>query len=159
GDPAVPRKEHDAGGLRREHNPVCLPRAGRWLRLPGRGGRDPAARHGDRRYRRRVPRRAGQRGRRVPGEQPLRRDHRRVPGGAGDLTGGQPDGVILGPNMTTLTYRLAAALAAGWAPGDEVVVSRLDHDANVRPWVQAAARAGARVRWADVDPATGELDA
>jgi cysteine desulfurase family protein (TIGR01976 family) len=76
-----------------------------------------------------------------------------------DLTGGQPEGVILGPNMTTLTYRLAAALAAGWAPGDEVVVSRLDHDANVRPWVQAAARAGARVRWADVDPATGELDA
>ena len=57
-----------------------------------------------------------------------------------DLVGGQPDGVVLGPNMTTLTYRLAAALAAGWAPGDEVVVSRLDHDANVRPWLQAAAR-------------------
>ena len=61
--------------------------------------------------------------------------------------------------MTTLTYRLAAALAAGWAPGDEVVVSRLDHDANVRPWVQAAARAGAVVRWAEVDLATGELPA
>ena len=60
-----------------------------------------------------------------------------------DLTGGQPEGVILGPNMTTLTYRLARTLAAGWGPGDEVVVTRLDHDANVRPWVQAAARAGA----------------
>src|SRR5580693_9048957 len=52
-----------------------------------------------------------------------------------DLVGGDPDGVILGPNMTTLTYRLAAALADTWRPGDEVIVSRLDHDANVRPWV------------------------
>ena len=76
-----------------------------------------------------------------------------------DLTGGQPEGIILGPNMTTLTYRLARSLAAGWRAGDEVVVSRLDHDANVRPWVQAAARAGAVVRWAEVDPATGELAA
>lgn len=76
-----------------------------------------------------------------------------------DLVGGQPDGVVLGPNMTTLTYRLAAALAATWRPGDEVVVSRLDHDANIRPWVQAAARAGATVRWAEVDTASGELPA
>jgi len=74
-----------------------------------------------------------------------------------DLTGGDPGGVILGPNMTTLTYRIAAALADTWRPGDEVIVSQLDHDANVRPWVQAAARAGALVRWAQVDPATGEL--
>ena len=76
-----------------------------------------------------------------------------------DLVGGVPDGVVLGPNMTTLTYRLANALAARWDQGDEVVVSRLDHDANVRPWVQAAARAGAVVRWAEVDLATGELPA
>jgi cysteine desulfurase family protein (TIGR01976 family) len=76
-----------------------------------------------------------------------------------DLTGGTAEGVILGPNMTTLTYRLAATLAAGWRPGDEVIVSRLDHDANVRPWVQAAQRAGATVRWAEVDPGTGELPA
>jgi cysteine desulfurase family protein (TIGR01976 family) len=76
-----------------------------------------------------------------------------------DLVGGEPDGVVLGPNMTTLTYRLANALAAGWSPGDEVVVSRLDHDANVRPWLQAAARVGAAVRWAEVDLATGELPA
>jgi cysteine desulfurase family protein (TIGR01976 family) len=75
------------------------------------------------------------------------------------LTGGDPGGVILGPNMTTLTYRLAGVLSRDWRPGDEVVVSRLDHDANVRPWVQAAARAGAEVRWAQVDPATGELPA
>ncbi|WP_343951771.1 cysteine desulfurase-like protein [Nonomuraea longicatena] len=67
-----------------------------------------------------------------------------------DLVGGVPEGVILGPNMTTLTYRLARVLAG---PGDEVVVSRLDHDANVRPWAQT----GARLRWAQVDPVTGEL--
>jgi cysteine desulfurase family protein (TIGR01976 family) len=74
-----------------------------------------------------------------------------------DLTGGVPDGVILGPNMTTLTYRLARTLAAGWGPGDEVVVTRLDHDANVRPWVQAAAAAGATVRWADVQLPEGDV--
>ena len=74
-----------------------------------------------------------------------------------DLTGGHPDGVILGPNMTTLTYRLAGALAKSWRQGDEVIVSRLDHDANVRPWVQAASQAGATVRWAEVETETGEL--
>ena len=76
-----------------------------------------------------------------------------------DLTGAEPDGVILGPNMTTLTYRLADTLSRQWGPGDEVVVSRLDHDANVRPWVQAAARSGATVRWAEVDLSTAELPA
>src|SRR5215467_3549159 len=48
-----------------------------------------------------------------------------------DLVGGEPDGVILGPNMTTLTYRMAAVLADSWREADEVIVSRLDHDANV----------------------------
>jgi cysteine desulfurase family protein (TIGR01976 family) len=76
-----------------------------------------------------------------------------------DLTGASPEGVILGPNMTTLTYRLAGVLSARWEPGDEVVVSRLDHDANVRPWVQAAARRGATVRWAEADAKTTELPA
>ena len=74
-----------------------------------------------------------------------------------DLTGGTASGVVLGPSMTALTYRMSAALARGWAAGDEVVVSRLDHDADIRPWVQAAARAGAVVRWAEPDVATGEL--
>ena len=74
-----------------------------------------------------------------------------------DLTGGQPEGVILGPNMTTLTYRLARTLAVRWGPGDEILVTRLDHDANVRPWVQAAGRAGATVRWADVQLPEGDL--
>jgi cysteine desulfurase family protein (TIGR01976 family) len=74
-----------------------------------------------------------------------------------DLTGGDPFGVVLGPNMTTLTYRLAGTLSRQWVPGDEVVVSRLDHDANIRPWVQAATRSGATVRWAEVDVSTTEL--
>jgi cysteine desulfurase family protein (TIGR01976 family) len=74
-----------------------------------------------------------------------------------DLVGGDPAGVVLGPNMTTLTYRVAFAMAKTWKRGDEIVVSRLDHDANIRPWIQAAARANATVRWAEVDPATGEL--
>ena len=68
-----------------------------------------------------------------------------------DLLGADPRGVILGPSMTANTYVLAGALAKTWGPGDEVVVSRLDHDANIRPWVQAAERAGAAVRWAEVD--------
>jgi len=76
-----------------------------------------------------------------------------------DLTGGEARGVVLGPNMTTLTYRLAGALAKTWTPGDEIVVSELDHDANVRPWVQAAASAGVTVRWARVDPQTTDLPA
>jgi cysteine desulfurase family protein (TIGR01976 family) len=74
-----------------------------------------------------------------------------------DLLGAEPRGIVYGRSATQLTYDLAHALSAGWGPGDEVVVTRLDHDANIRPWVQAADRAGATVRWADFDPATGEL--
>jgi len=76
-----------------------------------------------------------------------------------DLVGGSSDGVILGPNMTTLTFHLADALSAGWTPGDEVLVTSLDHDANIRPWVLAAGRAGATVRWAEFDVDSGELPA
>jgi cysteine desulfurase family protein (TIGR01976 family) len=75
-----------------------------------------------------------------------------------DLTGGDPGGVVFGRSATALTYELSRVVSAGWGPGDEVVVTRLDHDANIRPWVQAAAAHGATVRWADFDPATGELD-
>ncbi|MEU8819154.1 cysteine desulfurase-like protein [Actinoplanes sp. NPDC048796] len=71
-----------------------------------------------------------------------------------DLLGGDPAGVVFGPSATALTYLVARTLAEGWEPGDEVVLSRLDHDANVRPWVQT----GATVRWAEFDPATGGLD-
>ncbi|WP_214404621.1 cysteine desulfurase-like protein [Pseudonocardia lacus] len=75
-----------------------------------------------------------------------------------DLLGADPAGIVFGRSMTQLTYDMARTLAAGWGPGDEVVVTRLDHDANIRPWVQAARRVGAAVRWVDFDPATAELD-
>ena len=74
-----------------------------------------------------------------------------------DLLGVDPFGVVFGRSMTQLTYDFSRAAAKQWHPGDEVVVTRLDHDANIRPWVQAAAVAGATVRWVDFDPETGEL--
>ncbi|TVT11635.1 cysteine desulfurase-like protein [Amycolatopsis bartoniae] len=78
---------------------------------------------------------------------------------AADLVGGRAEGVVFGRSMTQLTYDFSRALAKTWQPGDEVVVTRLDHDANIRPWVQAAEARGVTVRWADFDPATGELPA
>ena len=76
-----------------------------------------------------------------------------------DLLGVPAGGVVHGRSATQLTYDLSRALAKQWLPRDEVVVTRLDHDANVRPWVQAAAAVGAGIRWIDFDPATGEVDA
>lgn len=61
--------------------------------------------------------------------------------------------VAFGPNMTTLTFALSRSLARTWRPGDEVVVTRLDHDANISPWTLAAADAGAAVRTLEVDRA------
>jgi len=75
-----------------------------------------------------------------------------------DLLNVDPRGVVFGRSMTQLTMDLARTLARDWGPGDEVVVTRLDHDANVRPWVIAAERVGATVRWADFDPENAELD-
>ncbi|MEU5097040.1 cysteine desulfurase-like protein [Streptomyces sp. NPDC020996] len=74
-----------------------------------------------------------------------------------DLLGAQPDGIVFGRSSTQLAYDVSRTLAKDWGPGDEVVVTRLDHDSNIRPWVQAAEAVGATVRWADFDPATGEL--
>ncbi|MFF7557604.1 cysteine desulfurase-like protein [Streptomyces olivaceus] len=75
----------------------------------------------------------------------------------GDLLATDPRGIVLGRSATQLAYDLSRTLAKSWGPGDEVVVTRLDHDSNIRPWVQAAEAAGASVRTADFDPATGEL--
>jgi cysteine desulfurase family protein (TIGR01976 family) len=75
----------------------------------------------------------------------------------GDLLNADPDEVIFGRSMTALTFDVSRTLSAQWRPGDEIVVTRLDHDANVRPWVIAAANAGAVIRWVDFDPATSEL--
>ncbi|GAB2649739.1 cysteine desulfurase-like protein [Kribbella swartbergensis] len=76
----------------------------------------------------------------------------------GDLLGTDPRGIVFGRSMTQLTYDFSRTLAKTWKPGDEVVVSRLDHDANVRPWVQAAEAVGATVRWVGFDTETSELD-
>ncbi|WP_419992380.1 cysteine desulfurase-like protein [Streptomyces boninensis] len=76
-----------------------------------------------------------------------------------DLLAADPGGIVFGRSATQLTYDISRTLAKKWRPGDEIVVTRLDHDANIRPWVQAAERAGATVRWAEFDPGTGELTA
>jgi cysteine desulfurase family protein (TIGR01976 family) len=75
----------------------------------------------------------------------------------GELLGADPRGVVFGPNMTTLTLAFAAAAGRELAEGDEIVCTRLDHDANVRPWLLAAERAGATVRFAEPDRETLEL--
>jgi cysteine desulfurase family protein (TIGR01976 family) len=75
-----------------------------------------------------------------------------------DLLGGAPEGVVFGRSMTQLTFDISRAMAKDWEPGDEIVVSKLDHDANVRPWVIAAESVGVTVKWAEFDPATGELE-
>ena len=77
----------------------------------------------------------------------------------GDLLGVVPDGIVFGRSATELTFMVARTLSQGWGPGDEVVVTRLDHDANVRPWVIAAEHVGAAVTLADFEPLTGELPA
>ena len=76
-----------------------------------------------------------------------------------DLTGQVPGGIVFGRSATALHYIVSRALAKTWGPGDEVLVSRLDHDAHVRPWIQAAEVAGATVRWIDFDAGTAELGA
>jgi cysteine desulfurase family protein (TIGR01976 family) len=76
-----------------------------------------------------------------------------------DLLGADdPRSITFGPNMTTLTFALSRALAQSWATGDEVLVTRLDHDANVTPWVLAARDAGATVRQAEIRPEDCTLD-
>ncbi len=73
--------------------------------------------------------------------------------------GVDPRGVVFGRSMTQLTYDFSRTLAKTWTDGDEVVVTTLDHDANIRPWVQAATAVGATVRWAEFDPSSAELSA
>jgi cysteine desulfurase family protein (TIGR01976 family) len=77
----------------------------------------------------------------------------------GALLGGDPSGVAFGPSMTALTMAFAGAAGRALSPGDEIVCTRLDHDANVRPWLLAAERAGAVVRFAEPDRGTLALSA
>ncbi|MBA3349977.1 MAG: cysteine desulfurase-like protein [Actinobacteria bacterium] len=77
---------------------------------------------------------------------------------AADFLGSRPDEVAIGANMTTLAFALSRSLARTLGPGDEVVVSTLDHDANIAPWVAAARDSGATVRWVDFKPGDCTLD-
>lgn len=69
-----------------------------------------------------------------------------------------PEAVVFGANMTTLTFALSRALAQTWRAGDEIVVTRLDHDANTTPWVMAARDVGAKVRWVEIKQSDCTLD-
>ncbi len=85
--------------------------------------------------------------------------HEEARAAVADLFGARPDDyVAFGMNMTSLTFALSRALAADWGPGDEVVVTRLDHDANISPWLRAAADTGATVQWVPFDTTTYRLD-
>jgi len=70
--------------------------------------------------------------------------------GADFLGASDPEQIVFGANMTTLTFALSRALSRTWRPGDEILVTRLDHDANVSPWVLAAQDAGATIRHIDL---------
>ena len=77
---------------------------------------------------------------------------------AADLLGAQRDEIVFGANMTSLTYALSRALAREIERDDEIIVTRLDHEANISPWLQLAAVRGAKIQWADVDLETSTLD-
>lgn len=68
------------------------------------------------------------------------------------------DEVVFGPNMTSLTFAISRAIGREWGPGDEIVVTRLDHDANVSPWVAVAEDRGVTVRWAEIHDENCTLD-
>jgi cysteine desulfurase family protein (TIGR01976 family) len=68
------------------------------------------------------------------------------------------DEVVFGPNMTTLTYAMSRGIGRELKPGDEIVVTRLDHDANVSPWLAMAEDRGVTVRWAEIQDADCTLD-
>ncbi len=78
---------------------------------------------------------------------------------AADFLGAaRPEEIVFGPNMTSLTFNLSRSLARWLNPGDTIVVTRLDHDANIQPWVLVAEDRGCVVRWVDFHPEDGTLD-
>jgi cysteine desulfurase family protein (TIGR01976 family) len=74
-----------------------------------------------------------------------------------DLVDGDPAGVVYGRSWTQLTYDFSRNLSKQWSPGDEIIVSRLDHDSNIRPWIQAAEKVGAVVKFSEFDLESTEL--
>ncbi|MCC6147532.1 MAG: cysteine desulfurase-like protein [Anaerolineaceae bacterium] len=74
------------------------------------------------------------------------------------LNASRPEEIVFGPNMTSLTYQISRSLGRTFQPGDTIVVTRLDHDANISPWLQIAEDRGCSVRWVDFHPEDGTLD-
>lgn len=74
------------------------------------------------------------------------------------LNAASPDEIVFGPNMTTLTLSISRALAREIGPGDEIIVTRMDHDADISPWLLIAEDRGAGVRWLDWDVEDYTLD-
>ena len=75
-----------------------------------------------------------------------------------DFLNAAPDEIAFGANMTTLTFHLSRALGRGYQPNDEIVITELDHHANVAPWRALEKERGVKVRIAQMNPQTGELD-
>src|SRR5690606_23647188 len=74
-----------------------------------------------------------------------------------DLLGCDPDEVVFGPNMTTLTFAISRAIGRELGPGDEIVLTRLDHDANFSPW-KALEERGVTIQVVDIDTEDCTLD-
>ena len=74
------------------------------------------------------------------------------------LNAPSPDEVVFGQNMTTLTFHISRSIALNLEPGDEIIVTRMDHDANIAPWLLVARDRGCRVRWLDFDRGSFEFD-
>lgn len=74
------------------------------------------------------------------------------------LNANSPQEIVFGPNMTTLTFNLSRAIAQTLQAGDEIIVTQMDHDANITPWTRMAADCGAVVKWVRLDPEDGTLD-
>jgi cysteine desulfurase family protein (TIGR01976 family) len=74
------------------------------------------------------------------------------------LNARRPEEISFGQNMTSLTFSFSRALARTWQAGDEIIVTRLDHDANISPWLMAAEDRGVTVRWLDFNPADCTLN-
>ena len=151
-------------GRRLAHSPPCIASGSRGARGVGplrRAGRHADGRHGDRGHGDvGGERQQRQRRRRVRGRRRLRRAARADARSASPtLLGGRPAAsIVFGANMTTLTLAFTRAVAPTLRPGDRVVGTRLDHDANVTPWRLACETAGAEHVLAPFDPATGTLD-
>ena len=69
------------------------------------------------------------------------------------LNARRPEEIVFGQNMTSLTFAVSRAISRSWQPGDEIILTRLDHDANISPWLMAAEDRGVTVRWLDLDTA------